>query len=124
MGKEGKEEWNEVTVKGWEGMVREKRSGKEARQLMRSEGLGRECLLADYQELRKIKRHTHSPILFLPPFLFHIHMEETGVVLQGVIQRILFGVKRNCLWREIEKAKERRDQERKGRRGEYNFTLP
>lgn len=48
--------------------------------------------------------HTHDPILFLPPFLFHTHIAEIGV-LQGVIPRILFGVRRNCLGREKEREK-------------------
>ena len=78
---------------------------------MRSEGSGRECLLADYQELGKIKRHTHTVLssFFLSFCFFHTHIEEIGV-LQGVIPRILFGVKRNCL-RRVEKAEERRRQE-------------
>lgn len=35
---------------------------------MRSEGPGQECLLADYQELRKIKRHTRTR-----PYLVSVH---------------------------------------------------
>lgn len=39
--------------------MRRKRKESEARQAMRSEGSEQVCLLADYLELRKIKRHTH-----------------------------------------------------------------
>lgn len=42
----------------------------EARQVMRSEGSGQECLLADYLELGKIKRHTHMQSYLLAPFFF------------------------------------------------------
>ena len=79
---------------------------------MRSEGPRQECLLADYLELGKIKRHTHIQSYLLPlflPFSFNSHTEEIGV-LRGVILRILFGVKRNCLRRG--KAEERRTGER------------
>ena len=37
---------------------------------MRSEGSGRECLLADYVELGKIKRHTHIQSYLLQSFLY------------------------------------------------------
>lgn len=77
--------------------MRRKRKESEARQAMRSEGSEQECLLADYLELRKIKRHTHIQSYLLSPFfLFHSHIEEIGV-MQGVIPGILFGVRRNCL---------------------------
>lgn len=80
--------------------MRRKRKESEARQAMRSEGSEQVCLLADYLELRKIKRHTHIQCYLLSLFfLFHSHIEEIGV-LQGVIPGILFGVRRNCLGRE------------------------
>ena len=86
--------------------------------MMRSEGSGQECLLADYLELGKIKRHTHMQPYLIPSFLFHSHIEEIGV-LWGVIPGILFGVKSNCLGRE--KASERQKEEEES--GNH-LTLP
>lgn len=54
---------------GGEGVRRSRRSGEEGRQVMRREGPGRECLLADYLELGKIKRHTHIQSYLLSSFL-------------------------------------------------------
>lgn len=92
--------------------------------MMRSEGLGRECLLADYLELGKIKRHTHIQSDLLPSFLFlfHTHIEVIGV-LQGVIPRMLFGVKRNCLGRKKAEEREKETRER-GEESGYHFTFP
>lgn len=123
MGKEGKEEGNEVRGKGRE-EGREGEVNRRARQVMRSEGSGRECLLADYLELGKIKRHTHIQSYLLSSFLSlsHTHREEIGV-LQGVIPRILFGVRRNSLRRE--EAKEREGEgERRGEERGVSFYTP
>lgn len=45
---------------------------------MRSEGSGRECLLADYLELGKIKRHTCTKSYLISSFLSlsHTHRED------------------------------------------------
>lgn len=46
------------------------------RQVMRSKGSGEECLLADYQELRKIKRHTGSYLVSSSPSPSRTHRSK------------------------------------------------
>lgn len=94
--------------------------------MMRSEGSGRECLLADYLELGKIKRHTHIQSALLPSFLFlfHTHIEGIGL-LEGVIPRMLFGEKEKLSQEEEGRDEREREGDKRARGGErVSFYIP
>lgn len=97
---------------------------------MRSEGSGRKCLLADYLELGKIKRHTHIQSYLLPSFLSlslsHTHRGDWSTA--GCYPK-------NSIWgkeklsREGEEAEEReketgeRERERGGERVSFYTVI-
>lgn len=58
-----------VAAEKGERKERDESREQEARQATRSQVSGQECLLADYLELGKIKRHTHIQPYLLATFL-------------------------------------------------------